>query len=183
MATILDAVTRLMAPVLCFTAEEIWQYMPGAGRPESVHMAALPEPDPAREDRPLAERWNFFLDVRGEVTRALEIARADKRIGHGLDASVTLYAGGETHRRLAVFADQLSTLLIVSAATLMETAAPGDAFQAETVPELGVGIETAPGKKCARCWIHDPAVGNDAAHPDICPRCRAALDAIAASAG
>jgi isoleucyl-tRNA synthetase len=178
MALILDALTRLMAPVLCFTAEEIWPYMPGAGRPESVHMAALPEPDPAWEDRRLAERWNFFLEVRGEVTRALEIARADKRIGHGLDAAVTLYAGNETYRRLAPFADDLATLFIVSAAALVEATVPEDAFKAEGVPELGVQVETAAGQKCARCWIHHPAVGNDAAHPDICPRCLAALKAI-----
>jgi len=180
MALILDALTRLMAPVLCFTAEEIWRYMPGADRPESVHMATLPEPDPAWEDRSLAERWNFFLEVRGEVTRALEIARAEKRIGHGLDAGVTIYAANETHRRLAPFADQMSTLLIVSAATLVEAATPQDAFQAEAIAELGVRVETAPGQKCARCWVRDPAVGSDPVHPDICPRCLAALAAIGA---
>jgi isoleucyl-tRNA synthetase len=93
---------------------------------------------------------------------------------------VTIYAANETHRRLAPFADQMSTLLIVSAATLVEAATPQDAFQAEAIAELGVRVETAPGQKCARCWVRDPAVGSDPVHPDICPRCLAALAAIGA---
>ncbi len=178
MALILDAITRLMAPVLCFTAEEVWQYMPGQGRPASVHMAALPEADASWEDRELAQRWEFLLQVRGEATRALELARADKRIGHGLDAAVTLHATGQTYQQLVPFADSLSTLLIVSAASIVDTPAPPEALKAETVPDLAVSVGIAPGEKCARCWVHDPAVGSDALHPDICPRCRGALAAI-----
>jgi isoleucyl-tRNA synthetase len=152
--------------------------MPGRLKPASVHMAGLPEVDPLWEDRRLAQRWDFLLEVRGEVTRALETARSDKLIGHGLDAAVTLWTAGETVERLRPFADQLSTLLIVSAAVIVEGSAPQGAYQSETVPDLAVGVAIAAGEKCARCWIHDPAVGADAAHPDICPRCRAALAII-----
>ncbi len=175
MAAILDALTRLMAPVLCFTAEEIWRHRPGGARGDgldSVHLAALPDPDPRWEDPALAERWNFLLAVRSEVTRALEAARAEKRIGHALDAAVTLHAGGDTLARLAPFAPDLAVLFIVSAAALSDAPAPPEAMAGETVADLQVAVAVAAGEKCPRCWVHHPAVG---AAAEVCPRCQAAL--------
>ena len=178
MAVILDTVTRLMAPVLCFTAEELWRHRPGQNgnsAPDSVHMALLPEPDARWEDSALAERWNFLLEVRGEVTRALETARAEKRIGHALDAAVTLHAGGATLERLQPFAADLASLFIVSAADLSDQPAPQDAVAGESVTDLHLVVAVAHGAKCPRCWIHHPQVGADGA---VCPRCRAALAQI-----
>ena len=178
MALILDAVTRLMAPVLCFTAEELWRYRPGLGEPvDSVHMAPLPEPDPHWEDAALAERWDFLIEVRGEVTKALEAARVAKQIGHALDAAVTLHTGGQTLVRLKPFADELRALFIVSAASLSDGPAPSTALASDTVADLAVVVGVADGDKCPRCWVHDPAVGVTAA---VCPRCRAALETIGA---
>ena len=102
---LLDTLARLMAPILPFTSEEIWQHMPAApGKPASIHLALLPAVDAALVDADLAERWELLLRVRGEVTKALEEARVKKEIGHALDAAVTIAADAELYARLAPYA-------------------------------------------------------------------------------
>jgi isoleucyl-tRNA synthetase len=87
MYIILDTLAKLMAPILAFTAEEIWRFMPAcAGKPQSIHMARLPEVKPEWEDATLSARWQRLLEARSEVTKALEAARVEKKIGHSLDA-------------------------------------------------------------------------------------------------
>ncbi|MCF8078960.1 MAG: isoleucine--tRNA ligase [Desulfobacterales bacterium] len=183
MAMILERIVRIMAPILSFTAEEIWQYMPLPDqREESVHMAGMPEVDESLRDPALAESWNRLLKVRGEVTRAIEAARAEKRIGHSLDASVTLTASGELYRALAPFAEDLRSILITSHAELVEGTPPEGAVTGE-VPGMAVSVMPAEGGKCERCWVHDGSVGEDEEHPGICHRCRTALEDIGIDAG
>ncbi len=184
MSLILDRLVRLMAPILSFTAEEIWQYMPpGGGRPSSVHEALLPEVDSTLLDPDLAGRWNRMLKVRGEVTRAIETARAQKRIGHSLDASVTLTAGESLYRELLPFAGELRSILIVSDADLRRGDPPEGSVPGEEVPELWIAVAPAGGGKFQRCWVREGSVGKDEHHPDICSRCRGVLKEIGSADG
>jgi len=170
-------IARLMAPILPFTSEEIWQHMPGEDRgTSSIHLEALPRPDAAFMDDSLAVRWEYLLKVRGEATKALEQARSRKIIGHPLDAAVTLSASGEVFDALAPYADQLRSLFIVSAATLVNQSVPGGAFESSEIAGLSIAVAPADGEKCERCWVHDTSVGTDEQHPAICRRC---LDALA----
>ncbi|HWP33998.1 MAG TPA: class I tRNA ligase family protein, partial [Thermodesulfobacteriota bacterium] len=185
MAEILEALVRLMAPVLSFTAEEVWGYLPatvrGAPREPSVHLARFPEVDPRYLDERLEARWRRLLAIRGEVAKALEAARRDKVIGASLDAQVTLGASGELAAFLASARAELAPLFIVSDVRLVEGAVPGG-FASEAVAGLTVAVAPAPGRKCARCWTYTTDVGRDPAHPDVCARCTAALAARRAGA-
>jgi isoleucyl-tRNA synthetase len=177
MAVILDRLVRIMAPILSFTAEEIWKYMPGgADRPFSVHAAALPEADPSMRDPLLADRWERLLKIRGEVTRVIERARAQKRIGHSLDASVSIAADEDLYEELLPFADDLRTILITSKATLEKGAGREGWTRSDEVQGLSVAVEPAEAQKCQRCWVRDATVAESGAHPGICRRCKTALD-------
>ena len=125
MHIILDTVARLMAPILPFTAEEIWNFMPPRnGKESSIHMANLPAVNSGWLDKALSQRWELLLTVRGEVTKALEAARAKKLIGHPLDAAVSIYAPEDLYQHLLPFADDLRSILIVSKASLVSDAGP-----------------------------------------------------------
>ena len=178
MHDILDTLVRLMAPILPFTAEEVWAYLPDRpDKAESVHLTALPEAEETWRDPALAERWERILAVRGEVTRALETARTAHTIGHSLDAEVTLHAAApELSGLLAELADDLRGLFIVSRVRLAESP-PADARAAREIEGLSIGIAPAEGAKCERCWVHDPSVGTLTDHPGICGRCETALAA------
>jgi isoleucyl-tRNA synthetase len=178
MYIILDALAKLMAPILAFTAEEIWRFMPAcAGKPPSIHMTRLPEVDSGLEDERLAARWQRLLEVRSEVTKALEAARVQKKIGHSLDAAVMLHAEPELCDLLQTFGAELRSIFIVSSVSL----APGTLEKAqtpETIEGLSIRIEPAAGDKCERCWVHDPSVGQSLERPTICSRCQKALERI-----
>jgi len=176
---ILDTIARLMAPILPFTADEIWQYMPTRkGKEANIHMSQLPEADASLQDEALAARWEFFLKVRGEVTRALETARVQKLIGHPLDAEVTISAAGTVFETLEPLATDLRSLLIVSKAALLRDEPLEGAFKSVEVEGLLIKVEPAPGEKCNRCWVHDTTVGTHGEQPTICDRCREALSQI-----
>ncbi len=181
MHVILDTMTRLMAPILAFTAEEIWAYLPsGPGKEESVHLAAMPEVREDWKDKHLQADWEKLLAVRGEVTRALEEARARKLIGHPLDAALTLSVTADLYAVLAPYAADLRSLFIVSRVDLEREAPLENAFSSEIVAGLAVSVERAPAEKCERCWVREPSVGSIAAHPTICNRCHTALERIEA---
>ena len=176
MYLLLDAMARLMAPILPFTAEEIWQHLPAPpGKAPSIHLVHFPEPDAGLKDEALAARWESLLRVRAEVTRALEAARVQKQIGHPLDAAVTVAAEPQLYAELAPFAPELRSILIVSSAELVPAAALEGAVESAEIPGLRVRVQPAPGKKCERCWVHTPSVGESPEHPTICGRCRDAL--------
>jgi isoleucyl-tRNA synthetase len=173
---ILDAMVRLMTPVLPFTAEEVWQYMPTVrSKEESVHLAGLPTVNEAFIDRDLAEKWERILEIRGEVTKSLEEARAAKRIGHSLDASVTLYVDDKLLSLLQPYADDLRSIFIVSEANLSKERDFGGTFRNSGLAGLTVLVAPATGKKCERCWVHDTTVGGNADNPAICDRCQSVI--------
>ncbi len=173
MYLILDTLTRLMAPVLSFTAEEIWGYLPGA-RAQSVHLDRFPRLDALLLDAALEARFDQLLAVRGEVSRLLEQARNAKLIGAGLEARVLLAAEpGPLRELLQEEAGELATLLIVSQAELVDNL--GDGTVSEALPGLTIRIARADGGKCPRCWTYSTGIGSSTAHPEICPRCATAL--------
>jgi isoleucyl-tRNA synthetase len=174
--SILSALVRVMAPILSFTAEDIWAHLPeGSRTAPSVHLSAFPRP-PAAWELPsdLAAEWEGRFEVRANVAKSLERARAAKVIGSSLDARVSLYAQGPLHDALRRDRDDLASWLIVSDVAL-------DSFDrrpanAETLaPDLAAAVERAPGSKCARCWAYRTDVGGDRRHPDVCGRCAGVL--------
>jgi isoleucyl-tRNA synthetase len=163
---------RLMAPILVFTAEEVWQHLPtSAGKMASVHLTQLPQPVAAYEDEALEEWWTRVLEVRGEVNRALELARVDKVVGHSLDAEVSLSLPDQLRDLLRGKEELLSQVFIVSKVSLAQADDIKDGIEALAVPGLVVQVRPAPGAKCARCWVHQESVGAHGEHPEICSRC------------
>jgi isoleucyl-tRNA synthetase len=174
---IADALARLMAPIMVFTAEEIWRHLPAADREDSIHLALLPQVDERLRDESLARQWHAIKLVRGEVTKALEAARAEKRIGHSLDAAVTLGLNDEYFELLAPYENELHSILIVSQALLQRGALDG-AVQNTEAEGITVQVAPAPGEKCTRCWVYDTTVGEHADHPTICGRCYTSLEVM-----
>ncbi len=167
------AVCRLMAPIVPFTADEIWQELPRvAGDPESVHLALFPAPsgDAASPDRAALRREReALLAVREQVLPALEAERRAQTIGAALEACITLKAEPALHAQLQAHREELPFLFIVSAVEL-EPAPEGSA--------LTVGVRRAEGSKCARCWNVLPTVGADPELAVLCARCATAVRAI-----
>ena len=177
---LVDSIVRMMAPILCFTAEEIWGHMPDfEGKKESVHlMPSMAVPDAWRNE-PITVRWDRLVVMRDEINKALEKARSEKLIGQNLDAAVTITAKGETLDFLQSFSTDLKQVLIVSDLTLTEGEAPEGAFVSEDVSDLAVQVSSASGDKCERCWSWSPTVGADDERPTLCVRCRGILDQTA----
>ncbi len=175
---IAHTLARLMAPIMVFTAEEIWKYLPVTPeKEESIHMAQLPQVDEGLRDNALAGQWRIIRTVRAEVTKALETARAEKVIGHSLDAAVTVGLDDQLFEQVAPYDEELRSIFIVSMAELVK----GDlenAYQSADVKGIAVKVVPASGEKCSRCWVHDPSVGQQEDHPAICHRCCSAVRAI-----
>ncbi|WP_448622593.1 isoleucine--tRNA ligase [Dickeya fangzhongdai] len=169
---IAEALVRWMAPILSFTADEIWAYLPGE-RAQFVFteewydgLFGLADSEPMND-----AFWADMLNVRGEVNKVIEQARNDKRIGGSLEAAVTLYADDALFTQLNSLQGELHFALLTSKARLEHYEnAPADAQQSE-LPGLKVVLSKADGEKCPRCWHYETDVGSDAAHPEVCGRC------------
>jgi isoleucyl-tRNA synthetase len=174
MYQILNAMVRLMAPILSFTAEECWGYMQDG---QSIHLQDFPAVNEAWEQELLNDRWTRMIEIRGEILKNLEAARQAKVIGHSLDALVEVYASGETLTFLREFEGQLDDICIVSDAILYpeDTPVPDDAVAGETVENLFIRIINAPGGKCPRCWHYRTTIGEDREYPEVCAQCAAAI--------
>ncbi len=175
--TVLDEVynclTAWLAPFICFTAEEAWLARnPGAG--ESVHLRLFPDVPGEWQDDALAAKWAKVRDLRRVVTGALEIERAEKRIGSSLQAAPTVYATSDYVA--AMNGVDLAEVAITSTAELIEGEAPDGAFGLDEVPGVGVVPAPATGDKCERCWNVTEDVGVNAAHPTVCGRCADAVE-------
>lgn len=169
---IAEALVRWIAPILAFTAEEIWQYLPGE-RNESVMLntwyTGLTElPQDAELDRAF---WDKVMAVKTAVNKELENQRAAKTIGGNLQAEVTLYAEDALAAELAKLGNELRFVLITSAVDIAPlTQAPAEAVESELVG-LKLVVKKTGHSKCGRCWHHLPDVGSHAEHPEICGRC------------
>jgi len=176
---ITSALATLLTPVLVFTSEELWKYLPkNAGEPDSVHQALFPEESELRTGIPaaMANTWELLSKVRGEVLKALEVARNEKKINSGLEAKVLLSADLELKAKLKHYLPVLPGLFIVSQVELM-TAEKGD-YRSEVVPSLEVTVQRADGKKCERCWNYSTHAGENPRYPTICERCSEAIGEI-----
>lgn len=166
MYTILNALVKILAPMICFTAEEIWKHMPHKKdeNVESVMLSYFPEPNSQYDNAELTEKWNKIIKLKELVSKNLELARADKTIGNSLNAKVTLFAEGEDYDFIKENFETLKTVFIVSDLAVEENARKDE-------EKVGVKIDIAEGEKCERCWMYSKTVGEDKENPTICDRC------------
>jgi len=173
-----DHLTAWLAPFLCFTAEEAWlsRFGDGAAKPASVHLRTFPEVPESWRNEALAEKWAKVRMLRRVVTGALELERAEKRIGSSLQAAPRVYAP----RALAEAVEGLdfAQICITSDIAVAVGAPPTGAFTLSEVAQVGVVPAPAAGEKCARCWRVLPEVGGDPAAPELCGRCATAVDGL-----
>ncbi len=184
---ILDILVHLMAPVLSFTAEEIWTHMPNRkGQVGSVFLSAIPEVDKNFLDRELGEKWDRLFSERSEVLKALEEARNRGIIGHSLDAKVVFSnCNGDQNSLLGDLIrsepSKTQDMLIVSRAEVSGEPAPAGNDQICSYPaellKCMIAVSKADGAKCERCWKYDSAVGASDGQEKVCPRCVAVLKA------
>src|SRR5688572_30179908 len=187
---ILNVLVHLLAPILSFTAEEIWTYMEAKDRLSgSIFLSQMPQADSTMLDRELADRWDRIFKERAEVLKALEEARTKGIIGHSLDAKVVLVSqNGGPNSTLGnlIKADKskMQDVLIVSQADISESVTSDSAsvswYQTELL-NCQIAVSKAEGLKCERCWKYDTEVGSDASHPTVCARCAAVLNSGAAA--
>jgi isoleucyl-tRNA synthetase len=172
MAEVLEAMVRLLAPILAFTTEEVWLALPGyPGKAQSVHLTQFPEIDDVRLQPELGEKWKTLVSVRGEVAKAMETARQNKLVGHSLDAGVAIAAPDKLRSLLETHIDDLRALLIVSDVRIASEPSSGEVWRSADIPGLSVVITRAKGEKCHRCWNFSESVGAGAEHPALCGRC------------
>jgi isoleucyl-tRNA synthetase len=169
-----DGLTRLMAPILSFTADELWRFLPGA-RDESVHIAVFPAAAElaALADRELVDRWDRLIGVRQQVLAEIEPLRKDKQIGTSLQAKVTLTPAPNDFDLLARHEKHLPMLFIVSEVVLQQGAR--DLAKAPEEGAPGIAIARATGVKCERCWRYVAAVSSDPVWAGVCDRCQDSL--------
>jgi isoleucyl-tRNA synthetase len=170
---ILKTLTCLMAPILSFTAEEVWKSISGeegSDRAESVHLTPFPEVKNEYLDNALNEKWERIWEIRAVVTKALEEARKERKIGLSLDAQVHLYVPEMVFQFLQPFQKDLKSIFIVSSVTLHPAIS-----STKDEKEVKVEVLRADGKKCERCWNYDVSVGDHPEHRTICHRCVEAI--------
>ncbi len=192
---ILISLTKLMAPILSFTAEEVWAALPGKKKVPSIFLTHFPEQPKAPHDVAFSSRWEKLLQVREDVSKVLEISRKKKKIGQSLEASVTLYADGKLLEFLQTHQKDLPTLFIVSTVELFQNSeresspltyselqsalsdsnGGAEMCAGEFVKELTIWVKKSEHQKCQRCWMYVPSVGADSLRPDLCSRCSSIL--------
>jgi isoleucyl-tRNA synthetase len=174
----LEAMVLLSAPILSFTSEEVWDHIPGAkAQFDSVHMAPLPLPDQTLLDQELAERWERLLLLRGEVNKAMDIARKEKVVGNSLQSQLSLAADPDTAAFINDNFDAFVEITMISGLELVETLAE-PTLVSEEVAGLSILVQPTEAEKCPRCWMHPGTVGQDPQHPDLCVRCAAVVKEI-----
>ena len=163
---ILDALVKILTPMISFTAEEIWSAMnhTETENVESPMLADYPVPNDEWDNKEIAEKWEKIIKVKNIVAKDLELARAEKTIGNSLDAKVTIYAEGEEYKFLKENEELIKLVLIVSGLEIQEN-------NRKQEEKLGVKVEHSTGEKCERCWMY-----NDHLEDGLCPRCKEVLE-------
>jgi len=165
-----DGLSRLLAPLLPFTMDEVWRFLPGAREP-SVHMALFPNDLGELDNPPLIDEWRSLLAVRDAVNAALEAQRQNKVIGSPLEAHVHVGASNQDLALLRRHEADLPMLFLTSSVTVRDTRAPSRTSGAS----WDVGVQRAPGTKCPRCWRYVESVSDEQAFEGLCDRCVQAL--------
>ena len=169
---LLMGMVRLIAPILSFTAEEVWNHLPkNSVDEESVHMSQFLDPENVSFDENLVKKWEFLVELKGEVSKALETSRRDKIIGHSLDSIVKLEL--PDNFKAIVKNDELKYIFIVSEVVLVDSIGSEEKiFESDSLQGVKVFSEMHPGKKCERCWHYfEPDVKEGKANGEICSRC------------
>jgi isoleucyl-tRNA synthetase len=174
---ILSALVRLMAPILAFTAEEVWAAMGAShSRPTSVHLVSFPEPVAGLgftdEER---KKWQMLLDIRQEVSKALEEARAAKLIGSALEARVLIEAPNEAADAIEGMEDSEGFFIVSYIDVERVAATAGEPASEDESPEVRVQVFRAEGDKCPRCWMWRSEIGSDEEYQEVCARCAGVL--------
>ena len=174
MYIILDQMTRMIAPILAYTADEIWESMHHEDSEDSAGVVfnQMPEFTGVNADEAFTATWDRIHLIRDVVKKALELARNEKVIGASLDAKVQLFCEGELYDFVKSVEDELATVFITSQVEVVN--GTGGSFTGE-VEGLSVTVLPAEGEKCNRCWSFSDTVGSDEHHPDVCARCAAVL--------
>jgi len=168
---ILDGMVRLMAPVLSFTAEEVWGFAPKyRGKTEQAILSTFPKADDKLVDEKLIERWERLVAIRGEATKVLESARRDKTIGNSLEARLVIECGDDIKKFLESFGRDVADLFIVSQIEFGSVSG-NYIIESADIKGLKIAVLKAKGSKCQRCWKYSEEVGKSAKHPEICGRC------------
>lgn len=167
MYRILSAVSRLAAPIISFTAEEIWQFMPHSSgdNTDSIFLNQMPEKSGIEFTGEFVEKWTLISDIREGANKLLEEKRSEKLIGKSLEAKVIISCDGELYEKCSALAGCLAEILIVSEVSVVR--AEGD---------MSFDAVKAEGEKCERCWCHSPTVGSSSAHPTLCSRCASVVE-------
>jgi isoleucyl-tRNA synthetase len=168
---LLQMLARWLAPILSFTADEIWKYIPGE-KTDSVFLEEWYEVEineTQANERKL--KWDMIITIRDEINKQLEKLRVDKVIGGSLDAEVDLYCNDEVKQQLSKIEDELRFVLITSYARLHSESDRDTAAIDSEIPGLSILVKASAHEKCVRCWHHREDVGVDETHPELCHRC------------
>jgi len=162
-----------MAPILSFTAEEVWNYMPrDEETPRSVHLSSFSGPPDIRCDKEFVAKWEMLIELKGEVSKALETSRKEKVIGHSLDACVQILLPEAIRSQLRDNLDELMFVFIVSRVQLMDSLDGSDGvYVSDAVKGMRVKVQPAEGQKCERCWNYFVDEVGRKEHPTVCLRC------------
>lgn len=176
MQHILEVLVRCVAPIISFTAEEVWGHMAGEREASVLFATYYTKLDEVKADAAADARWQAVIAARNEVAKQIEAVRTAGKIGSALDANVALYADGDVSSALKTVGDELRFVLITSDASLADLAqAPADAVQSE-IADLKIRVSVLEDTKCVRCWHRRPEVGSIEAHPELCGRCVSNVD-------
>ncbi len=165
------SLTKLLAPILVHTADEVWAHIPEVTE-DSVQLTDLPKAEQLPHAEALFSRWNTFLQLRDDVLKALEEARNEKKIGKSLQAHVSLFVNEETKQLLGQMKEPLHQLFIVSRYSVSTESAPTEALKLQHASVL---VTPAEGERCERCWTVSTEVGSQGQHPELCGRCAAVV--------
>ena len=169
MYKVLSAISRLVAPILSFTADEIWGYIPHSVKDntKSIFLNDMPEKSGISVTEEFKDKWNLIYELRDEAKKALEIKRNEKIIGKSLEADVEIYADGDLFDKINAVASLLPEIFIVSRVEVLK----GEGEFKGDMDGVSLSVRKASGEKCERCWIYSDDIGHDHDHPTLCARC------------
>jgi isoleucyl-tRNA synthetase len=175
---ILMGMVRLIAPILSFTAEEIWRYLPkGSAEEKSVHLSSFPDSADVEFGEELTRNWELLVQLKGEVSKASEASRRDKVIGHSLDSIIKLELPDSIKKVVSQYSDELKFIFIVSKVEMVDSLGDdGNIYISDSLPGVKIFTERHPGQKCERCW-HYFVVESNANDSLNCQRCQGHLQA------
>ncbi len=171
MYIILDSITRLMSPILAYTSDEIWEFMPHRSNDdkECVLFNEFPKPVSIKLDEEFINVWDKIQALRDDVKKALEISRKNKEIGKSLESKVRLYCSGDLYEFVKQVEKELPSVFIVSQVEIIN-GNEGD-IKGSSLPGVSITVSKVDADKCERCWTHSETVGQNKDHPTLCKRC------------